>query len=88
MLEQKPKSPIASRVYAENYAILHEVADRLRNGGPDDMDSLVSDFRRAMAAYKTCHERLETIRREIDAEVDRIKAAPEARDASPSDAPV
>jgi exonuclease VII small subunit len=84
MLEQKPKSPIASsRVYAENYAILHEVADRLRNGGPDDIDSLVFDFRRAMAAYKACHERLETIRREIDAEVDRIKVVPETSEAPP-----
>jgi exonuclease VII small subunit len=79
MLEQDSKSPIASsRVYAENYAILHEVAERLRNGGPDDIDSLVADFRRAMQAYKICHGRLETIRHEIDAEVDRIKAAPEA----------
>jgi exonuclease VII small subunit len=84
MSEQKPKSPIASsRVYAENYEILHEVADRLRNGGPDDIDSLVFDFRRAMAAYKTCHERLETIRREIDAEVDRIKVGAEASEAPP-----
>lgn len=69
-----PKAEIASsRLYAENYAILHEVAERLRTGGPDDIDSLVADFRRAMQAYRVCHERLVTIRREIDAEVDRIK---------------
>ena len=66
----------SSHIYADNYAVLHEVAERLRRGGPEDIDSLVMDFRRAMAAYKICHERLETIRREIDAEVDRIKTAP------------
>lgn len=78
MSEQQTKPQIASsRLYAENYAVLHEVAERLRNGGPEDIDGLVADFRRAMQAYKVCHDRLETIRREIDAEVDRIKAAPE-----------
>ena len=71
---ETPKAEIASsRLYAENYAILHDVAERLRIGGPDDIDSLVVDFRRAMQAYGVCRDRLETIRREIDAEVDRIK---------------
>lgn len=68
-----------SRVYAEDYAVLHEVvAERLRIGGPEDIDSPVAEFRRALQAYKVFHDRLETIRREIDAEVDRIKSAPEA----------
>ncbi len=58
--------------------MLHDVAERLRNGGPEDIDSLVADFRRAMQAYQVCHKRLETIRREIDAEVDRIQVTPNA----------
>ncbi len=90
MLEQNPKTetpnpPIASsRLYAENYAVLHQVAERLRNGGPEDIDSLVADFRRAMQAYQVCHERLETIRREIDAEVDRIQVTPNAAEPAAS----
>jgi hypothetical protein len=79
MTEQSTKSPIApSHVYAENYAILQKTAERLRNGGPDDIDTLAADFRRAMQAFKICQDRLDTIRREIDAEVDRIKIAPDA----------
>ena len=63
----------SSRAYAENYRTLHDVAERLRSGGPDDVDGLVADFRRAMTAYRFCQERLDAIRAEIDAEVDRLK---------------
>jgi exonuclease VII small subunit len=70
----------AALLYAENYAILHDVAERLRSGGPDDIDSLVADFRRAMQAYGVCRDRLESIRREIDADVDRIKTSNDAVD--------
>ena len=78
MNEHKTKSPVASsRVYAENYAILQQTAERLRNGGPEDIDTLAADFRRAMQAFNICHERLETIRREIDAEVDQNQDRPD-----------
>ena len=71
-----PAAVASSRQYADNYRILHEVAERLRNGGPDDVDGLVADFRRAMQAYKFCQGRLDAIRAEIDAEVDRLKPEP------------
>lgn len=66
----------STRQYAEAYRVLLEVAERLRNGGPEDVDTLVADFRRGMDAYRFCQERLDAIRAEIDQEVDRLK--PEA----------
>ncbi len=66
----------STRQYAEAYRVLLEVAERLRNGGPEDVDTLVADFRRGMDAYHFCQERLDAIRAEIDQEVDRLK--PEA----------
>ena len=66
----------STRQYADNYRILLEVAERLRKGGAEDVDTLVGDFRRGMDAYRSCQERLDAIRAEVDQEVDRIK--PEA----------
>ena len=68
----KPKA-VAAGLYAENYKILNDVAERLRTGGPGDVDGLVADFRRAMDAYRICQDRLDAIRAEIDTEVDRLK---------------
>ena len=74
---QTAKTSVASTgLYAEHYRKLHGIAERLRNGGPDDVDSLVEDFRQGMASYRICQERLDAIRAEIDAETDRFK--PEA----------
>jgi exonuclease VII small subunit len=58
------------QTYSEAYATLKAVADRLRNGGPADVDGLVEAFRTAKQAYLTCRERLEQIRREIEDELD------------------
>lgn len=73
MTQQRQPAVASTRAYADNYTILAEVAERLRNGGPDDVDGLVEDFRRAMTAYRICQDRLDAIRAEIDTEVDRIK---------------
>ena len=66
----------STRQYADAYRILLEVAERLRNGGPEDVDTLLEDFRRGMDAYRFCRDRLDAIRAEIDGEVARLK--PEA----------
>jgi exodeoxyribonuclease VII small subunit len=66
----------STHAYAEAYRKLTEIAERLRKGGPDNVDTLVADFRSAMESYRFCQERLDAIRTEIDAELDRLK--PEA----------
>ena len=77
MKDTRPTTAVASsRSYADAYRTLLEVAERLRNGGVEDVDTLVEDFRRGMDAYRVCQERLDAIRAEIDHEVDRLK--PEA----------
>ena len=73
-MSDKTKPAVASsQSYAEAHRTIHEVAERLRNGGPEDVDSLVANFRRAMEAHRFCQNRLDAIRAEIDAEVDRLK---------------
>lgn len=76
MTQSRTPAVASSGLYAANYQILSQVAERLRNGGPDDVDGLVADFRHAMDAYRICQERLDAIRAEIDAEVDRLKPEP------------
>ena len=73
MFEPRTPAVASSRAYADSYRTLHEVAERLRNGGPEDVDTLVTDFRLAMDAYRFCQERLDAIRSEIDAELDRMR---------------
>ena len=74
MTDKAAKPAVASsRAYADAYRTLHEIAERLRNGGPEDVDGLVADFRRAMEAHRFCQDRLDAIRAKIDAEVDRMK---------------
>jgi Cdc6-like AAA superfamily ATPase len=58
-----------TKTYAENYAVLKRIADQFREGGPEDIDSLVESFKEARAAYTACRERLITIKDEIDAEI-------------------
>ncbi|MBM0204253.1 exodeoxyribonuclease VII small subunit [Micromonospora sp. STR1s_5] len=55
--------------YSENYAILKRIADQFREGGPEDIDTLVESFKEARAAYKACRERLIAIKDEIEAEI-------------------
>jgi len=76
MSDTRTPAVASTRAYAEAYRKLTDVAERLRKGGPDDVDTLVQDFRSAMEAYRFCQERLDAIRTEIDAELDRLK--PEA----------
>ncbi len=59
--------------YAKNYAVLKAIADKFRNGGPADIDTLVESFRTAREAHIACRDRLDEIRREIDEEVDRTR---------------
>lgn len=73
MTENRKPAVAPSRTYAEAYRTLHEIAERLRKGGPEDVDTLVADFRRAMEAHSFCQARLDAIRAEIDAETDRLK---------------
>jgi len=65
---EAPVIPESSATYAEAYAILHEIAERLRTAGPDDIETLIADYRRAMAAYRICAARLALIRQELDLE--------------------
>jgi exonuclease VII small subunit len=58
--------------YAANYKELHSVVERLKRGGPGDIEKIVDDFRRGVAAYDACRSRLEAIRIEIDAEISRL----------------
>ncbi len=59
-----------STLYADAYRLLEEKAEKLRQAGPDDIDSLIDDFRLAMAAHRICADRLIAIRRELDLEND------------------
>ena len=63
----------STHAYAETYRKLTETAERLRKGGPDNVDTLVADFRSVIKGYHFCQERLDAIRTEIDAELDRMK---------------
>jgi exonuclease VII small subunit len=62
---------MAQQSYAQSYATLKAVADKFRNGGPADVDTLVEAFRTARDAYNYCRVRLEEIQREIEQEISR-----------------
>ena len=63
-------APAATETYAAAYARLAAIAERLRAGGAaTSVDTLVEDVRAARAAYELCRNRLDAVRREIDAEV-------------------
>jgi len=54
--------------YAQAYAVLHEISEKLRRAGPEDIETLIDDYRRAMGAYRICANRLELIRQELEQE--------------------
>jgi exonuclease VII small subunit len=58
--------------YAAYYKELHSIVERLKRGGPGDIEGLVDDFRRGVAAYDACRSGLEAIRIEIDREISRL----------------
>ena len=56
--------------YAEAYATLSAIAERLRaTGSTAGIDRLAADLRAARAAHAVCRDRLAAIRAEIDLEV-------------------
>lgn len=58
--------------YAANYKELQEIVERLKRGGPGDIDGLAENFRAGVAAYEACRSRLDAIRSEIDGEIARL----------------
>jgi exonuclease VII small subunit len=63
----------STQTYAAQYQILRETAERLRTGGPEDIDGLLKDFRRATEAYDYCRARIEQIQAELDTEIARSR---------------
>ena len=64
-------APATTDTYASAYAKLSAIAERLKGAGATaDLDSLVRDLREARAAHDFCKNRLDAIRREVDAEVE------------------
>lgn len=61
--------------YSANYARLQEIVEKLRRGGPGDIDGLVENFRAGVVAYEACRSRLDAIRAEIDGEIARLSPA-------------
>jgi hypothetical protein len=61
----------AAGLYAKHYGILQEIANRLRTGGPADIDMLLEDTRRAMESYEICRTRLDAVRTELGSQIGR-----------------
>ncbi|MDX7952943.1 hypothetical protein P7D22_17400 [Lichenihabitans sp. Uapishka_5] len=60
----------ATATYAEAYATLSSIAERLRaTGSTASIDRLAADLRAARSAHAVCRDRLAAIRAEIDQEV-------------------
>jgi exonuclease VII small subunit len=68
-------SPAPAVDYAANYKKLQEIVDRLKRGGPGDIDGLVENFRAGVADYEACRRRLDAVRAEIDGEIARLAPA-------------
>lgn len=64
--------------YAANYKKLAEIVEKLKRGGPGDIDGLVETFRAGIAAYEVCKGRLDAIRTEINSEIARLTPNSEA----------
>jgi hypothetical protein len=62
---------VTTGLYAKHYNILQTIADRLRGGGPTDVDALLEDTRRAMESYEICRTRLDAVRAELNAQIGR-----------------
>jgi exonuclease VII small subunit len=72
-IDSSGEKPNTSRLYAEHYAILRDIAEKLRTGGPEDVDMIVELFRKAMSAYDVCSVRINAIRKELDRELTQNK---------------
>jgi hypothetical protein len=64
-------SSATTGLYAKHYNILQTIADRLRSGGPADVDALLEDTHRAMESYEICRTRLDAVRAELNAQIGR-----------------
>jgi exonuclease VII small subunit len=73
MNNEHAKTTATTQTYAAQYQILRETAERLRTGGPEDIDRLLEDFRTATKAYEFCRARIEQIQTELDAEMTRSR---------------
>jgi hypothetical protein len=72
MMHKPENSPsAAASLYAKHYGILRSIAERLRAGGPVDIDTLLEDSRRAMESYEICRDRLNAIRAELNVQTAR-----------------
>lgn len=69
------RAPAPAVDYAANYRKLQEIVERLKRGGPGDIDGLVENFRAGVAAYEACRHRLDAVRAEIDGEIARLAPA-------------
>ncbi len=59
--------------FRENYAILKEIADQLRNQQEPDIDSLVPMVDNALNAYKNCIARLDEVDKMLKERLGGIK---------------
>lgn len=67
--------PAATKTYAAAYAELSAIADKLRIGGQAaTVDEIVDLLKAARAAHAVCRARLDTIRREVDAELEAAES--------------
>ncbi|ODN43824.1 exodeoxyribonuclease VII small subunit [Piscirickettsia litoralis] len=55
-----------SKKFQDNYNTLKEVAEHLRTQTEPDIDELIPMIKRASQAYKTCKQRLEAVRIELE----------------------
>jgi len=71
MHNSETTQPLTTGLYAKHYATLQAIAERLRSSGPADIDTLLEDTRRAMESYEICRTRLDAVRTELNAQVNR-----------------
>ncbi|SCZ12708.1 exodeoxyribonuclease VII small subunit [Microvirga guangxiensis] len=71
MYNAESSSSATTGLYAKHFGILQAIADRLRSGGPADVDALLEDTRRALESYEICRSRLDAVRAELNAQVGR-----------------
>ncbi|HZV97382.1 MAG TPA: hypothetical protein VFF74_00170 [Methylophilaceae bacterium] len=66
-------SEITKPLFRENYAILKEIADKLRNQQEPDIDSLVPMVDKALKAYANCSARLNEVDKMLKERLGGIK---------------
>lgn len=59
------REPGTSKKYQENYEILKEKAEKLKDTKEIDVDDLLDDVKQAMAAYRVCKDRIEKVQTEL-----------------------